>query len=84
MQILQPYLGRADMDWYQGTSEHHLRRTCVVEDEGARSAHPGRGSHLPDPLRYRNMIAYHPEQAADVTVAVYSVPAKRTASGYST
>src|SRR5262245_18664511 len=35
IQTLQPYLGRADMDWYQGTADAVYQNLYVVEDASA-------------------------------------------------
>lgn len=73
IQILQPYLGRADMDWYQGTADAVYQNLYVIEESRAREVLILAGDHI-YLTSYRNMIAYHRSQAADATVAVYSVP----------
>lgn len=73
VQILQPYLGRADMDWYQGTADAVYQNLYVIEESRAREVLILAGDHI-YLTSYRNMIAYHRSQAADATVAVYSVP----------
>ncbi|MCC6268159.1 MAG: NTP transferase domain-containing protein [Dehalococcoidia bacterium] len=73
IQILQPYLGRADSDWYQGTADAIYQNLYVIEESRAREVLILAGDHI-YLTSYRNMIAYHRSQAADATVAVYSVP----------
>jgi len=73
VQMLQPYLGRADMDWYQGTADAVYQNLYVIEESQAREVLVLAGDHI-YLTSYRNMIAYHRSQAADATVAVYSVP----------
>ncbi len=73
VQILQPYLGRADMDWYQGTADAVYQNLYVIEESQAREVLILAGDHI-YLTAYRNMLAYHRSQAADATVAVYSVP----------
>jgi glucose-1-phosphate adenylyltransferase len=73
VQILQPYLGRADMDWYQGTADAIYQNLYVIEESRSREVLILAGDHI-YLTSYRNMIAYHRAQNADVTVAVYSVP----------
>ncbi|MEZ4492791.1 MAG: sugar phosphate nucleotidyltransferase [Dehalococcoidia bacterium] len=73
VQILQPYLGREDMDWYHGTADAVYQNLYMVEESRAREILILAGDHVYS-TSYRNMIAYHRTQAADVTVAVYSVP----------
>jgi len=73
IQILQPYLGRADSDWYQGTADAVYQNLYMIEESRAREVLILAGDHI-YLTSYRNMIAYHRSQAADATVAVYSVP----------
>ena len=73
VQMLQPYLGRADMDWYQGTADAVYQNLYVVEESRAEEVLILAGDHI-YLTSYRNMLAYHRSQGADVTVAVYSVP----------
>jgi glucose-1-phosphate adenylyltransferase len=73
VQILQPYLGRADMDWYSGTADAVYQNLYVIEESRAREVLILAGDHI-YLTSYRNMLSYHRSQAADVTVAVYSVP----------
>lgn len=73
VQILQPYLGRADMDWYSGTADAVYQNLYVIEESRAREVLILAGDHI-YLTAYRNMLAYHRSQAADATVAVYSVP----------
>ena len=73
VQILQPYLGRADSDWYQGTADAVYQNLYVIEESRAREVLILAGDHI-YLTSYRNMLAYHRSQAADATVAVYSVP----------
>jgi glucose-1-phosphate adenylyltransferase len=73
LQVLQPYLGRADSDWYQGTADAVYQNLYVIEESHAREVLILAGDHI-YLTSYRNMIGYHRAQNADVTVAVYSVP----------
>lgn len=73
VQMLQPYLGRADMDWYQGTADAVYQNLYVIEESRAREIVILAGDHI-YLTSYRNMLAYHRSQGADATVAVYSVP----------
>lgn len=73
IQMLQPYLGRADMDWYSGTADAVYQNLYVIEESRAREVLILAGDHI-YLTSYRNMVAYHRSQAADATVAVYSVP----------
>jgi glucose-1-phosphate adenylyltransferase len=73
IQILQPYLGRADMDWYQGTADAVYQNLYVIEESRVHEVLILAGDHI-YLTSYRNMIAYHRSKGADVTVAVTSVP----------
>lgn len=73
VQVLQPYLGRADMDWYQGTADAIYQNLYVIEEARATEVLVLAGDHI-YLTSYRNMVAYHRSQGADVTVAVSSVP----------
>lgn len=73
IQMLQPYLGRADMDWYQGTADAIYQNLYVIEESQAREVLILAGDHI-YLTNYRNMLAYHRTQGADATVAVSSVP----------
>jgi glucose-1-phosphate adenylyltransferase len=73
VQILQPYLGRQDMDWYQGTADAVYQNLYFIEESQAREILVLAGDHVYT-TSYRNMVAYHRSQSADVTVGVYAVP----------
>jgi glucose-1-phosphate adenylyltransferase len=73
VQMLQPYLGRADMDWYSGTADAIYQNLYVIEESRASEILVLAGDHI-YLTNYRNMVAYHRSQQADATVAVYSVP----------
>lgn len=73
VQILQPYLGRADMDWYQGTADAIYQNLYVIEESRVSEVLILAGDHI-YLTSYRNMVAYHRSQQADVTVAVTTVP----------
>ncbi len=78
IQTLQPYLGRADMDWYQGTADAVYQNLYVIEDASANEVLILAGDHI-YLTSYRNMLKnYHQAQGADCTVAVYSVPREET------
>jgi glucose-1-phosphate adenylyltransferase len=73
LQILQPYLGRADMDWYQGTADAVYQNLYVIEEARAREVLILAGDQI-YLANYRNMLGYHRAKGADATVGVYSVP----------
>lgn len=73
LQILQPYLGRADMDWYQGTADAVYQNLYVIEEAQASEVLILAGDQI-YLANYRNMLSYHRSRGADATVGVYSVP----------
>lgn len=73
VQILQPYLGRADMDWYQGTADAVYQNLYLIEESQCDEVLILAGDHI-YLTSYRNMLSFHRSTSADATVAVYSVP----------
>ncbi len=73
IEILQPYLGRADMDWYQGTADAVYQNLYLIAQSRAEEVLILSADHV-YLMSYRNMVAYHRRQQADVTMGVYSVP----------
>ena len=73
LEILQPYLGRADMDWYQGTADAVYQNLYLIAQSQAEEVLILSADHV-YLMSYRNMVAYHRRQQADVTIGVYSVP----------
>ena len=73
LEILQPYLGRADMDWYQGTADAVYQNLYLIAQAQAEEVLILSADHV-YLMSYRNMVAYHRRQQADVTIGVYSVP----------
>lgn len=72
VQILQPYLGRDDADWYQGTADAVHQNLYLIEELNVDEVLILAGDHI-YLTSYRNMLAYHRSQGADVTVGVYPV-----------
>lgn len=73
LEILQPYLGRADMDWYQGTADAVYQNLYLIAQTPAEEVLILSADHV-YLMSYRNLVAYHRRQRADVTIGVYSVP----------
>ncbi len=73
IEILQPYLGRADMDWYQGTADAVYQNLYLIAQSRAEEVLILSADHV-YLMSYRNLVAYHRRQQADVTMGVYSVP----------
>ena len=73
VQMLQPYLGRSDMDWYQGTADAVYQNLYIIAESSAREVLILSADHI-YLTSYRNLVSYHRAQGADATMAVYSVP----------
>lgn len=73
VEILQPYLGRADMDWYQGTADAVYQNLYLIAQSRAQEVLILSADHV-YLMSYRNLVAYHRQQRADVTIGVYAVP----------
>ncbi|MBX6341014.1 MAG: glucose-1-phosphate adenylyltransferase [Thermomicrobiaceae bacterium] len=73
VQILQPYLGRAQSGWYRGTADAIYHNLFFVNRRPYRDVLILSGDHV-YAMDYRPMIALHRETEADVTVAVQPVP----------
>lgn len=73
LEILQPYLGRDDMDWYQGTADAVYQNLYLIAQSQAEEVLILSADHV-YLMSYRNLVAYHRQRQADVTVGVYSVP----------
>lgn len=73
VQILQPFQGRQDTDWYAGTADAVTQNINFI-----RRGHPEdililSGDHIYE-MEYDLLLRYHEEHEADATVAVIRVP----------
>ena len=71
--LLQPYLGREISDWYRGTADAVYQNLFFVEESRADEVLVLAGDHI-YAMTYDEMIAFHRDNDADVTVPVYEVP----------
>lgn len=72
LQIWQPYRGRHDQDWYRGTADAlHQNRNFIAED-GSELLLALSGDHIYKE-DYRDLLRFHQEKKADLTVAVMHV-----------
>jgi glucose-1-phosphate adenylyltransferase len=77
VRIWQPYRGRKDQDWYRGTADALYQNRGFILD-----AHCDRllilsGDHIYK-QDYREMLRFHEEKGADLTVAVMNVALEET------
>jgi glucose-1-phosphate adenylyltransferase len=73
IQILQPYKGRRDTDWYQGTADAVWQNLNFV-----RRGHPDNililsGDHIYE-MDYDVLLNFHMEKGADATICTIRVP----------
>ena len=73
LQILQPYKGRRDTDWYSGTADAVTQNLNFVRRNGPDYALILSGDHIYN-MDYRELVDYHRERDADVTICVMEVP----------
>ena len=73
VQILQPYKGRYDTDWYIGTADAVTQNLNFVRRGRPEYVLILSGDHIYE-MDYDVLINYHREKNADMTVCVISVP----------
>lgn len=73
VQLLQPYKGRRDTDWYRGTADAVTQNFNFVRRGAPDNVLILSGDHIYE-MDYQEMIRFHEEQEADVTIAVIDVP----------
>ncbi|PJF43525.1 MAG: glucose-1-phosphate adenylyltransferase [Phototrophicales bacterium] len=73
IQLLQPYRGRRDTDWYKGTADAVAQNFNFVRRGAPQNVLILSGDHIYQ-MDYDTMIRFHNEQDADVTIAVIDVP----------
>lgn len=72
VQIWQPYRGRNDQDWYRGTSDALYQNRTFIREDGSDITLVLSGDHIYK-QDYRDLLRYHRETGADLTVAVMHV-----------
>jgi len=77
VQLLQPYLARGSQGWYQGTADAVYQNLDYLHNRDADLVVILSGDHIYK-MDYRDMIRYHEEKGADLTVAVMNVPLDET------
>jgi glucose-1-phosphate adenylyltransferase len=72
IRIWQPYRGRRDQDWYRGTADAlYQNRNFIAEDDSDLLLVLS-GDHIYK-QDYRDLLRFHQEKGADLTVAVMDV-----------
>jgi glucose-1-phosphate adenylyltransferase len=70
--LLQPYLGRMDSDWYDGTADAIYQNLDFIRNQRPDYVMILSGDHVYK-MDYSRMIQFHQEHRADVTVATLKV-----------
>lgn len=73
VRIWQPYRGRLDQDWYRGTADALYQNRNFIRDDGSETLLILSGDHIYK-QDYRDLLRFHQEKGADLTVAVMNVP----------
>jgi glucose-1-phosphate adenylyltransferase len=76
--LRQPYQGdSADLDWYRGTADAVYRNLDFIQEKSPDLVLILSGDHIYK-MDYREILEYHREKGADLTVAVMNVPLEET------
>lgn len=73
VQVLQPYKGRLDTDWYSGTADAVTQNLNFVRRGRPDYVLILSGDHIYE-MDYDILINYHREKGADATICVITVP----------
>lgn len=73
LQIWQPYRGRSDQDWYRGTADALYQNRSFISAIGSDTLLILSGDHIYK-QDYRDLLRFHQDKGADLTVAVMNVP----------
>jgi glucose-1-phosphate adenylyltransferase len=71
--LLQPYLGRSDSDWYQGTADAIHQNFDFIRRPKPENVLILAGDHIYK-MDYDNLLTFHRDRDAQCTVAVRRVP----------
>jgi glucose-1-phosphate adenylyltransferase len=71
--LLQPFMGREDSDWYQGTADAVYQNLSFIMDSRADYVLVLAGDHIYR-MDYAPMIDFHVRHGADVTLGAVVVP----------
>jgi glucose-1-phosphate adenylyltransferase len=71
--LLQPYIGRYDSDWYQGTADAIYQNLDFIRHNNPDVVLILAGDHIYK-MDYDVLVTFHLENAADLTIATIRVP----------
>ncbi|NOZ51102.1 MAG: glucose-1-phosphate adenylyltransferase [Chloroflexi bacterium] len=77
VRLLQPYQARGTQGWYRGTADAVYQNLDYLFNHDAARAIILSGDHIYK-MDYRQMLAFHEQKGADLTVAVMHVPLEET------
>lgn len=77
VQIWQPYRGRKDQDWYRGTADALYQNRNFIAESSCDQLLILSGDHIYK-QDYRQLLRFHEEKGADLTVAVMNVLPEET------
>lgn len=77
LHIWQPYRGRTDQDWYRGTADALYQNRNFITADGSDTLLILGGDHIYK-QDYRDLLRFHREAGADLTVAVMRVRPEET------
>ena len=72
VRILQPYIGWRETDWYKGTADAVYQNRDQIRDRNLENVFILSGDHVYR-MFYRDMLRFHEERRADVTIGVVRV-----------
>ncbi|MEM7029613.1 MAG: glucose-1-phosphate adenylyltransferase [Chloroflexota bacterium] len=75
--LRQPYQGKSQGDWYSGTANAVLQNIDFIQSTQADTVMILSGDHI-YAMDYRDMLDFHHESQADLTLAVRNVPLEET------
>lgn len=78
---IAPAQQRNGSDWYRGTADAVTQNLYTLDQEGFEHALILSGDHIYK-MNYAEMLEYHRDKRADVTVAVLEVPRKKAAGEF--
>lgn len=73
IRLLQPYLGRAESEWYQGTADAVYQNLDFIMEDRYDYVLILAGDHIYR-MDYRPMIDFHQQRSADVTLGAVVIP----------
>jgi len=77
VRIWQPYRGRKDQDWYRGTADALYQNRSFIAEAGCDRLLILGGDHIYK-MDYRELLNFHNDKGADLTVAVMNVAPEET------